>query len=145
MKKLVETAGAAFLRAFLASLITYGAGLLAAPDLNRTYLLGVTALIASVAAGLHAILAYIPKLTFKQWLPDPYGQWLDTFLYTFAASLAVTLPGVLGAPDFPTVKSLAVAAILGAVNAGVQAVEGLFTVNVKPVEGFGIPSPKGKP
>lgn len=141
MKLLLSAAGRAALRAFVAALVTFGTGLLAAPDLNKTYLLGVVALVAAIAAALRAIQAYLVKTSFVAYLGDPYGEWLDAFLQAFVGSLVVTLSGWEGAPDLSTARSFAVAAIVGALNAAVRAVQGLLTQTEFPARDAGVNPP----
>jgi hypothetical protein len=141
MKQLLSAAGRAFLRAFIAALIVYAAGIAAAPNLNRTYLVAVAALIGAAAAGIRAIQAYLPKLTLSRYLGHPYGDWADSFLQGFAGSLVITLPGAAGAPDFNTLKATVVGAIVGAFNAGVRAVQGALTPGEAPAPAKGIQPP----
>lgn len=141
MTTTLGAAGRAAIRAFLAALITYGLGILAAPNLGKMYLFGVAALGAAIVAFLRGIQAYLPKLDFVSYFGSPFGDWADSFLQAFVASLVVTLPGTFGAPDLNTMKSLAVAAILGALNAGLRAVQGLLTTNEFPAKGVGIAAP----
>lgn len=141
MTTTLGAAGRAAARAFVAALITYGLGILAAPTLSRAYLFGVAAIGAAVVAFLRGIQAYLPKLDLTTYLGSPFGDWADSFLQAFVASLVVTLPGIFGAPDLNTSKSLAVAAILGALNAGLRAVQGLLTKNEFPAKGVGLADP----
>lgn len=141
MTALLSAAGRSFLRAFFAALLVFAVGILAAPNLNKMYLLGVAALLGAFAAGIRAVTAYVPKLSLVAYLGHPYGDWGDSFLHAFLASLIVTLPGVLGAPDLHTARALAVAAIVGAFNAGARALQGLFTPGERPAPATGIAPP----
>lgn len=141
MSALLSAAGRAFLRAFLAAILVYATGVLAAPNLNRAYLLGVAALAAALAAGFRSIQAYLPKLSIATYLPAPYGAPADAFLHGFLGALIVSLTGWLGAPDLATARSFAVAAIVGAVTAGVRAVQALLTTGEHPSPGTGVDPP----
>jgi hypothetical protein len=141
MTSALGAAGRAAARAFVAALVTYGLGILAAPSLNRTVLLGVAALGAALVAFIRFLQAYIPKLDLTTYIGSPFGDWADSFLQAFVASLVVTLPGIFGAPDLTTGKSLAVAAIFGALTAGARAVQGLLTVGEVPSPAIGVASP----
>lgn len=137
MKYALEAAGRTFIQAFASALFVYGLGVLKAPDLQHTYLIAVAAIIASIAFGIAALLNWInskpsPYLTFVRWFGHPLGDWLDAFTLAFLSTLVVTLPGVLGAPDFGTLKAVIVGAITGAVAAGVRAAVGLLTPGEKP-------------
>lgn len=48
---------------------------------------------------------------------------LLSFARAFVGALIITLPGVLASPDFSTGKALAISALVGAVTAGVRAVQ----------------------
>jgi len=141
VKEVLSAAGRAFLRAFVASLLVYGVGVLAAPDLSHAYLVGVAALVGSFAAGLRALQAYFPKLSLAAYLGHPFGDWAESFLQGFVGSLIVTLPGIAGAPNFHTAKAFLVAAIVGAFNAGVRAVQGFATTGEHPSPGAGVNPP----
>lgn len=132
MKELLSAAGRAFLRAFGASVIVYAAGVLAAPNLDRAYALGVAALVASLAAGLRALQAYVPQLTLTHYLGVPFGPWADSFLHGFLGSLLVTWIAILGAPDLSLSRSVAVAAVVGALAAGIRALQGALTAGEAP-------------
>jgi hypothetical protein len=142
MHALLGIAMRQFFRAFVAALVVYAVGLFAAPDLAHVYLVGVAGLVASVGAGLSAVLAYFPEFSFARWLGHPLGNYVDAFLYAFAGSLAITLPGVAGAPNLSTVHSLVVAALTGALSAGVRSIEGLLTRSESPVPALGIEPPE---
>ena len=141
MLSLLSAAGRSFLRAFVASILVLAPGVLSAPNLNKAYLLGVAALCASVAAAIRAIQAYVPEVSVVHYLGHPYGDWADAFLHGFLGSLVITLPGVLGAPDLSTGRSLATAAIIGAFTAGVRALQGFFTTGEHPSPGTGLVEP----
>lgn len=141
MVQLLSAAGRAFLRAFAASLLVLGVGVLAAPDLNRAKLLGVAALLGAVAAGIRALQGYVPSLSVAAYLGHPYGDWADSFLHGFLTSLLVTLPGAFGAPDLHTARALAVGAIVGAFNAGMRALQGVLTVGEHPAPAVGVSPP----
>lgn len=145
MKALLEAAGRQFLQQFAAALIVYGVGILAAPDLAHTYLIAVAAIVAAFASGLAGIVAYLPDFTFARWFGRPFGDWLDAFVLAFLSTLIVTLPGVLGAPDFGTLKAIVVGAITGALAAGVRAVVGILTPGETPTPASGLPAPPRSP
>jgi hypothetical protein len=144
VSQLLGAAGRAFLRAWIGSFVTLLLGVLAAPDLDQAYGLGVAALIASVAAGIRAIQEFVPQLSVAAYVDSAYATWVDSFLRAFIGALVITLPGVLNAPDFGTGKALAVAAIIGAVTAAVRAVQGLLTPGDVPAPQTGV-RPVGMP
>lgn len=145
MHVLLSTVGRSFLRAFGGSVIVLGIGVLSAPSLRQSYLLGVAALLASIAAGIKAVQVYIPQFSLAAYLGKPYGEWVDSFLRAFLASLCITLPGLLNAPDLGTGRSLGTAAIVGAFTAGLRALQGLFTVGEHPAPATGIAAPPVPP
>jgi hypothetical protein len=139
---LLSAAGRAFLRAFVAALFLYGLGVLTAPTLSNLALLGVAAIASAFVAALRAIQAVWPGLALAAHLGHPFGDWADAFITAFIASLIVTLPGLVHAPDLNTAKSLAVAALMGALTTAVRAVQGLLTQGEFPAEGKGIVEPR---
>ena len=131
-KELLSSAGRAFIGAFVASGVALSTGILAAPNLNQAYALGVAALFASVAAGVKVLQEFVPQLRFGSYIPQPYGAYLDAFLQAGLGALLVSLVGVLNAPDLATAKSLFTAAIVGALMAAFRALQGLLTPGETP-------------
>jgi hypothetical protein len=123
VRDVLGKAGRAFLRAFLAAALTYSTGVLAAPNLNQAYALGVAALAASVAAGLAAVQAYVPALTFK----GTYAELLNSFTRAALAAFLVSVIGILNAPDLSVGKSAIVGVVIGAISAGLRALQGAAT------------------
>ncbi len=138
MKTLIEKAGASFLRAFVASIVILVPGVLAAPNLNQSYALGVAALIASVTAGTKALQVFVPQLSFYSLVNPNYAKYLDSFARAFIGTFLTLVIGVLNAPDLGTAKSLLVAALVGAVAAGVRALQAFFTAGEEPSPSTGI-------
>lgn len=150
MLHLLSEAGRSFLRAFGGSLIILIPGLLAAPDLNGAVALGIAALIASVAAGIKAVQVFIPQLTFAKLFPAKYvtyALWTDSFVRAFLAALTVSLTGWLAMPALAFDKSVIVGILVGAVTAGLRAVQSLFTPGEapNPQSGLQTPAPARKP
>lgn len=147
MTSLLSEAGRSFLRAFAASLIILLPGVLAAPNFNGAVALGLSALIASLAAGLKVIQAFIPKLTFASLLPAAYvwlGAWIDAFVRAFLGAFIVSILGILAMPDLSGWKSLVVGALVGALAAGFRALQGLLTPGEYPSKAAGLHLP-GEP
>lgn len=141
MKSVLAAAGRTFLKAFGASLVILAPGVLAAPDLNQAYALGVAALFASVAAGVRAIQVFVPQLSVVGLLPANLvvlGAWVDAFIRGFLGAFLVSVVGVLNAPDLATGKALVVAALVGALTAAFRALEGLLTEGEAPNRNAGL-------
>lgn len=131
-KELLSSAGRAFIGAFSVAALTLSTGILAAPNLDQAFALGVAALIASVAAGVKVLQEFVPQLRFGSYIAQPFGAYLDAFLQAAVGAFLVLLVGVLNAPDLATAKSLIVAAIVGALMAGFRALQGLATPGEAP-------------
>jgi hypothetical protein len=131
-KELLSSAGRAFIGAFAVSVVTLSTGILAAPNLNEAYALGVAALFASLAAGIKVLQEFVPALRFGSYIAQPFGAYLDAFLQAALGTFLVLAVGVLSAPDLATAKSLATAAVVGALMAGFRALQGLFTPGESP-------------
>ena len=132
MKDLLAAAGRRFLHTAAAALIVFILGLLAAPDLvgDNLRIYGLAFLIAIGAAALKFLSEIAPFLTVANHVPvkyQVYAAWLDAFIQAFIASFVVNAPGVFNAPDFKTAGALAVGVLIGALTAGVRAIEGLLT------------------
>lgn len=138
MKSLLEKAGLSFLRAFGASVLVLSVGVLSAPNLNQSYALGVAALVASLAAGFKALQVLVPGVTFAAFVSQPWAAWTDSFTRAFLGAFIIGILGVLNAPDFATGKALAVAAIIGAVTAGVRALQGFVSAGESPAPSVGV-------
>jgi hypothetical protein len=137
----LSTAGRAGIRAVVAAIIVYAAGIAAAPSLDKLLLFGVALLVAFFAAALRVIQAYLPGLSLAKYLGHPYGDWADSFLQGFVAALIVGLPGIAGAPNLSAAGGLVVALILGAFTAGARAAQGLLTRGESPAPATGIAEP----
>jgi len=130
MRELMSKAGRAFLRAFAVGIITYSTGVLAAPNLDEAYALGVAALAASLSAGFSAIQVFVPQLSFG----GRYGEYANEFVRASLGAFLVSIIGILNAPDLAFDKSVALAAFFGALAAGVRALQGYLTKGEFPHE-----------
>lgn len=137
MKALVYEAGRAALKAFAGTFLTFAAGLLAATNLKEFAALAVAGLVASVVAAFKAVQVFVPRLSFAGLVSQPFASWLDAFVIAGLASFLVLVQGVSDAPDYESQKAAVVAAIIGGLQAGFRALEGLFTKGETPVENFG--------
>lgn len=138
MKDVLAQAGREFLRAFGAALIILAPGVLAAPNLNQMFLLGVGALAAAIAAGLKAVQAFVPMLSFDGLVRQPIAAWLDAFVRAFLAAMLVFVVGMLSAPELAWDKAAVVAALVAALSAGFRALEGLLTKGEDPAPESGL-------
>lgn len=132
MTVVLERAGASFLRAFGAGIITYGVGVWAAPNLNAGVALGAAAVASALAAGIRAVQVYVPQLSFKSVIGQVQGAWVDSFARAFIGYGLTAATGWLLAPDLANWKAVAVAAITGAIAAGFRALQGLLTAGEQP-------------
>lgn len=137
MNKLLFAAGTSFLRAFGAAFLVYAIGVLAAPDFASARSLSIAALLASLAAGLRAVQVFVPQVSFGALLGQPAGAWADSFTRAFLATLLISVTGWLASPDFSTWRAVGLAAVVGAVTAGLRAMQGLLTKGDTPVPATG--------
>jgi hypothetical protein len=116
---------ASLLRGFLGAAIPVLAGLSSVPDLDGTKALIITAIVAGGAAVLRLVQELIPSLTTASLLGGyaSYAAIVDSFLRAALSSLAVFGLGVLTAPELSLSGALVVAAITGAITAGIRAIE----------------------
>lgn len=144
MLHLLSEAGRAFLKAFGASVIILFPGVLAAPNLTGAYALGVAALIASLVAGLGAIQVFVPQLSFKSLFPVQYAfvaLWVDTFARAFIGTLVVLVIQFLNTPDLSFGRAAITGIIVGALSAGLHALQGLLTPGDQPAPQRGLKTP----
>lgn len=138
MRKLLEKAGLSFLRAFGSSLIVYAPGILSAPDLAHAGLVAAAAIVASLAAGFRALQEFVPLLSFATYIPGALGGYVDSFARAFLASLIASFASINAVPDLGTAKNIAVAALIGAVAAGLKVLQGTLTKGESPAPASGL-------
>ena len=145
MTSVLEHAGLSFLRAFGASALTYSFGILAAPNLDQARLLATAAVVGSLAAGIRALQTFIPALSLARYLNPPIGEYADSFGRAFLAALVASLGGINAVPDLGTGKALVTAAIVGALAAGIKALQGSLTKGEPPAPAHGYEAPPARP
>lgn len=138
MSHLLGEAGRAFLKAFLASLLVVAIGVSQQANLNDAIAIGIAGLMASFGAGLAAIQAFVPELTFRSLIPGLPGAMLDSFVHAALGSFIVAVIGIFQEPDYSTWHSLIIAAVVGAINAGLRAIQGSLTPGEDPSPQRGI-------
>lgn len=137
MNKLLFAAMTAFGRVFAVTFLLAATGILAAPDQASAVALSWAALVASIVAGLRAIQVFIPGITFAQFLPQPLAAWVDAFTLAFLGVFVTLLTGWLSAPDWSNWKAAVSALFIGALTAGVRALQGLATSGESPAPASG--------
>jgi len=137
MNKLLFAAMTAFGRVFLVTFLLAATGILTAPDQISAVALSWAALVASIVAGLRAIQIFIPQFTFAKLLSQPLAAWGDAFTIAFLGAFITLLTGWLAAPEFSTSKAAITAIFIGALTAGVRAIQGLLTSGDTPVPATG--------
>lgn len=138
MNRLLFAAMTAFGRAFLVTFLFAVTGILSAPDQTTAVALSWAALVASIVAGLRAIQVFVPLISWKGILSQPLAAWCDAFTLGFLGSLITLLTGWLAAPDFETWKAAITAILIGALTAGVRALQGLATPGDSPAPAVGL-------
>lgn len=130
------SAGTEFLRAVGLSVLIYATGILNAPDKTTAVALSIAALFGSLAAGFRVLQKFVPLLSWKRFIKNvTVAAWADAFTRAFLASLLITITGWLAAPDLTTWKSVGLSAVIGALMAGVRALQGLVTPGENPLPG----------
>lgn len=137
MKEILAGAGRRFLHTAAGAFFVFVLGLLAAPDLvfDNVYLFGTVFLVALGGAALKFIAEVFPYVSVAKYVPTKYrvyAAWLDAFLQAAVAAFVVAAPGIFDAPDLKTAGAIAVAALIGALTAGVRAIEGLLSASERP-------------
>src|ERR1044072_1487964 len=119
MRELLSKMGRSFLRAFAASVLVYSTGVLAAPNLNQAYALGVAAIVAALAAGLGAVNALVPQLTFG----GVYGAVAGSAVRAFIAAFLTGWIGILNAPDLSVTIAAVTAVVIPAATAALRVLQ----------------------
>lgn len=132
MKKLLIDAGLGFVRAFVPNLVIWAPGILAAPNLNEMYLVGVAALASSFSAGLKVLKEFVPLFTTAGFLPQPWAAWVDAFLIGGLGALLVGVINWLNSPDLSLTTAVVVGILVGAGTAAFRALEGTLTKGETP-------------
>ena len=137
MKELLAAAGRRFLHTAAAAFVVFILGLLAAPDLilDNLRVYGIVFLVALGGAALKFIAEVFPHVSVAKYAPEKYrvyASWVDAFLQAAVSTFVVTAPGIFDAPDLKTAGAVAVSVLVGAVTAGVRAIEGLLTKAERP-------------
>lgn len=146
MKLSLEKLALAFLKPFASALLVALVGIGVQPTLRGTVALYLGALVAAAAAGLAALQVYVPNLTFRRWIKDPYGQLLDTFSHGFFPALLISAVGFLHGQDLSAWKAAGSAALIGAFSAGLRLfVQNPLTPGTTPLPTKGVLSPDPRP
>lgn len=137
MTHLLEKAGGSFLRAFAVSFVVFATGILAAPNTSAAWSLSIAAFAASIAAGLRAVQVLVPSISTFPWFGSN-AKYVDSFVRAFLAAFIVGISGWLSSPDLSGWKSIVLGVTVGALTAGVRALQALLTLGEDPVPGKGI-------
>lgn len=126
LRTLLEEAGKAALRAVIPVALVVGLGISSAPDLDGAKAQAVVGIVAIVAAALKAITVFVPQLTVASYV-GALGRYVDAFLQAGLAALITGVLGLLAAPDLSFSKALITGVLVGALTAGIRAVQALVT------------------
>lgn len=137
MKNLLSQAGRAALKAFVVTFLPFATGLIGATSIDEFRSLGIAALVASGVAVLTAVKVFVPQLSFASLLPQPFASWTDAFVIAGLSAFLVLVEGVSEAPDYATGKAALYAALIGGLQAGFRALEGLTQKGESPAPNFG--------
>lgn len=131
----------AFARVFAVTFLLAATGILTAPDLSSAVSLSWAALVAAIVAGLRAIQVFVPSLSFARFVRQPLAAWFDSFARAFLSVLLTLATGWLSAPDWSNWRAGLTAVVIGALTAGVRALQGLATPGEEPAPNTGISAP----
>jgi hypothetical protein len=136
-KEVFSSAARAFAIAFGSSALILAGPVLDAADVKTAVALGIAALIASIAAGVKALQEYIPQISVGSYVKQPFGAWIDAFLQGGIGAFAVLLFNWLSAGDVTDWKNWIAAAAIGALQAGLRALQGAVTKGEDPAPATG--------
>jgi len=138
MKTLLYAAATAFLRSFGVTFLAFAVGILGATNHDAALALSISALCASIVAGLRAVQVFVPQLTFAGVLPQPWAAWLDAAVRQFVGAFVVGVTGWLAAPNWQAWHAAVLGILTGAAVAAARAVQGLLTPGEAPSAGTGV-------
>lgn len=145
MRVILSAAGRAFLRAFLVSFLMLVSGFWLAPNLSEAYALAGAASIASLIAGLRALLVFVPGISkaiaAAIGVPLAFAEVAVTLLTAFLGGSISLLVDVLSAPDLNTARSVGLAGLIALGAALTRIVQAVFTPGEAPAVGGGIAVP----
>lgn len=145
MRVILSAAGRAFLRAFLVSFLMLVTGFWLAPNLNEAYALAGAASIASLIAGLRALLVFVPQISKAiaeaLGVPIVWAEVIVTLLTAFLGGSISILIDMLSAPDLNTARSIGLAGLIAVGAALTRIVQAVFTPGEAPAAGVGINVP----
>jgi FtsH-binding integral membrane protein len=147
VKPALSEGGRELLKVLAVGLLALGLSWTAQPSFHGSVLIGVAGLVAILAAALKLVAAYLPRLSLKKYLREPWGAIADAFVHAGLATFIASVTGWLALHDLSTWKSVLAGAIIGGLNAGLTAVEHAFTPGLQPTApiGAGIPPPPPEP
>jgi hypothetical protein len=144
MHELLSNAGRAFLKVFGAALLTVAIGISAQPTLHGAVLVGIAGVMAALAAGLGALQTFLPGFTLAAYIKAPYGPIADTFIRGALGAFLTAIIGLLAEPSLSVWHSAIIGVVVGAISAGLRAVQGMLTPGEKPAVGGGITTPPSR-
>jgi hypothetical protein len=152
MQKWLYAVSTTFARTFGASFLVLAPGIAQAPNLQAAVSLSVAGLQSAIAAGLRSIQVWIPKFSWAALLPASatawwrtVAAWADAFTLAFVGAIVAFAAGWLAAPDYSTWKAAWLAGLVGAVTAGLRALEGFLKPGELPAPGTGVGAPPAPP
>jgi hypothetical protein len=132
MDHVLGEAGRAFVKAFASAVLIVAIGVSQQATLHDAVAVGIAGVMAAIAAGLAAVQVFVPRLSVRAYIAGLAGAAVDSFLHAFLGSFIVAVAGIFQEPNYSAWHALVIAALIGAVNAGLRAVQGLATLGEKP-------------
>ena len=122
--KTLHDAALALLKTLGSGILVVAIGIFSAPNLDRAVAVGIAGIMALLAALAAAVQVFVPQISFRAWIGEPWGSLLDSFVHGFLGAFLTSIIGILNMPDLSTWHSLVVGALVGAFNAGLRAIQG---------------------
>lgn len=138
MQKVLSDSALAFLKVTGAALIVVAIGVTAQSNLNGAVAVGIAGLMAAVAAGVAAAQVFLERLSFRAYLPEPWGALADSFVHGFLGGFLPAITGWLAEPNYSAWRAVLIGAVVGGLNAGFRAIQGSLTPQERPFRGTGI-------
>lgn len=134
-------AATAFLKAFGVVALAATIGLLSLPNYQDVGALALAGFCAALAAGFAALQAFVPALSVRRLIAEPWGSAIDAGIHAGLATFLTLAAGWLNAPDFSAWHAFVVGLVVAVGNAALRAAQGkLFGDHPQPA---GLPRKAG--
>lgn len=114
----------AFAKAFLVVAVAAAAGLLSLPDYGGVGSRALAAGCAAIAAGLAALQTFVPAISVRRYIDEPWGSAIDSAIHAGLAIFLTMTAGWFNSPDFSAWHAFATSLVVAVAAAVLRALQG---------------------